>query len=66
MAIRMRAHRRAPNQRDLNMVFQNYALFPHYQVFDNVAYGLKVRKTPAAETHERVIVPSAMRPWLRC
>ena len=44
-----------PNQRDLNTVFQKYALFPLYQVFDNVAYGLKVRKTPAAETHERVI-----------
>lgn len=44
-----------PNQRDLNTMFQNYALFPNYQVFDNAAYGLKVRKTPAAETHERVI-----------
>ena len=44
-----------PNHRDLNTVFQNYALFPHYQVFDNVAYGLKVRKTPAAEIHERVM-----------
>lgn len=44
-----------PNRRDVNTVFQNYALFPHYKVFDNVAYGLKVRKTPAAETQERVM-----------
>lgn len=43
-----------PNHRDVNTVFQNYALFPHYSVFDNVAYGLRVRKTPAAETHDRV------------
>ncbi len=33
-----------PNQRDTAMVFQSYALFPHYNVFDNVAYGLKLRK----------------------
>jgi ABC-type Fe3+/spermidine/putrescine transport system ATPase subunit len=36
------------------MVFQNYALFPHLDVFENVAYGLKVRKRPAAEIAERV------------
>ena len=33
-----------PNKRDTAMVFQSYALFPHYNVFDNVAYGLKLRK----------------------
>lgn len=35
-----------PNKRDTAMVFQSYALFPHYNVFDNVAYGLKLRKMP--------------------
>ena len=43
-----------PNKRDTAMVFQSYALFPHYNVFDNVAYGLKLRKVPAAEIKERV------------
>ncbi len=43
-----------PNKRDTAMVFQSYALFPHYNVFDNVAYGLKLRKIPRAEIHERV------------
>ncbi|MGN0763924.1 MAG: ABC transporter ATP-binding protein, partial [Aristaeellaceae bacterium] len=35
-----------PNKRDTAMVFQSYALFPHYNVYDNVAYGLKLRKVP--------------------
>ena len=43
-----------PNKRDTAMVFQSYALFPHYNVFDNVAYGLKLRKVPAGEIRERV------------
>ena len=43
-----------PNKRDTAMVFQSYALFPHYNVFDNVAYGLKLRKVPKAEIEERV------------
>ena len=43
-----------PNKRDTAMVFQSYALFPHYNVFDNVAYGLKLRKVPKAEIQERV------------
>ena len=43
-----------PNKRDTAMVFQSYALLPHYNVFDNVAYGLKLRKVPAAEIKERV------------
>ena len=43
-----------PNRRPVNMVFQSYAVFPHMSVFDNVAYGLKVTGTPAAERRERV------------
>ena len=43
-----------PNKRDTAMVFQSYALFPHYNVFDNVAYGLKLRKVPKNEIQERV------------
>ena len=43
-----------PNKRDTAMVFQSYALFPHYNVFDNVAYGLKLRKVPKEEIRERV------------
>ena len=35
-----------PNKRDTAMVFQSYALLPHYNIFDNVAYGLKIRKVP--------------------
>ena len=44
-----------PNKRDTAMVFQSYALLPHYNVFDNVAYGLKLRKVPKDEIHERVM-----------
>jgi iron(III) transport system ATP-binding protein len=43
-----------PNKRDTAMVFQSYALFPHYNVYDNIAYGLKLRKVPKAELDERV------------
>ena len=43
-----------PNKRDTAMVFQSYALFPHYNVFDNVAYGLRLRKTPKGEIQQRV------------
>ena len=39
-----------PNKRDTAMVFQSYALLPHYNVFDNVAYGLKLRKVPKDES----------------
>ena len=35
-----------PNQRNVNTVFQNYALFPHMNVVDNIGYGLKLKKTP--------------------
>ena len=44
-----------PNKRDTAMVFQSYALFPHYNVFDNVAYGLKLRKLPKEEIHKKVM-----------
>ncbi|MCR5732262.1 MAG: ABC transporter ATP-binding protein [Sphaerochaetaceae bacterium] len=44
-----------PNKRDTAMVFQSYALLPHYNVFDNVAYGLKLRKLPADEIKEKVL-----------
>ena len=42
-----------PGDRDIAMVFQNYALFPHMNVFDNVTYGLKINKLPKAEINER-------------
>ena len=44
----------APKDRDIAMVFQSYALYPHLSVFDNLAFGLKLRKTPKAEIKERV------------
>ncbi|KAB0268694.1 sn-glycerol-3-phosphate import ATP-binding protein UgpC [Microvirga brassicacearum] len=43
-----------PAERDIAMVFQNYALYPHMSVYDNMAYGLKNRKTPKAEIEKRV------------
>src|SRR4030042_799209 len=44
----------APKDRDIAMVFQNYALYPHMTVFDNMAFGLKIRKYPKAEINQRV------------
>ncbi|WP_141433104.1 ABC transporter ATP-binding protein [Bacillus sp. 03113] len=44
----------APKDRDIAMVFQNYALYPHMTVFDNMAFGLKLRKFPKKEIKERV------------
>lgn len=43
-----------PNKRSVNTVFQNYALFPHMSVEENVAYGLKIKKVPKAEIAEKV------------
>ncbi len=46
--------KKEPYQRDVNTVFQNYALFPNMNVFDNIAYGLRVKKVPKDEIKERV------------
>ncbi|MBP8640214.1 MAG: sn-glycerol-3-phosphate ABC transporter ATP-binding protein UgpC [Oscillospiraceae bacterium] len=43
-----------PKDRDIAMVFQNYALYPHMTVFENMSFGLKIRKTPRAEIKRRV------------
>lgn len=43
-----------PKDRDIAMVFQNYALYPHMTVYDNMAFGLKIRKRPKAEIRSRV------------
>ncbi|HMN20317.1 MAG TPA: sn-glycerol-3-phosphate ABC transporter ATP-binding protein UgpC [Ottowia sp.] len=43
-----------PAERDIAMVFQNYALYPHMSVFDNMAYGLKIKKVPIDEIRQRV------------
>ena len=43
-----------PSERDIAMVFQNYALYPHMSVFDNMAYGLKIAKVPVDEIKTRV------------
>ncbi len=44
-----------PFERNVNTVFQTYALFPHKTIFDNIAYGLKMKKVPKAEIKERVL-----------
>src|SRR5688500_11401613 len=43
-----------PKNRDIAMVFQNYALYPHMSVYKNMAFGLKLRKMPKAQIHQRV------------
>lgn len=50
----------APKDRDIAMVFQNYALYPHMSVYENMAFGLKLRKTPKAEIEKRVREASAI------
>jgi sn-glycerol 3-phosphate transport system ATP-binding protein len=49
-----RVNEEEPMARDIAMVFQSYALYPHMSVFDNMAYGLKIAKTPRAEIEDRV------------
>jgi len=44
-----------PHRRETGMVFQNYALFPHLSVYDNVAYGLRARKVPRDEMADRIV-----------
>ena len=44
----------APKDRDIAMVFQSYALYPHMSVYDNLSFGLKLRHTPKAEIDKRV------------
>ena len=56
-AIRLRGDRlddKPPHRRDVGLVFQNYALFPHLSVFDNIAFGLRLRRIGRAEIAERV------------
>ncbi|MBM4345824.1 MAG: sn-glycerol-3-phosphate ABC transporter ATP-binding protein UgpC [Deltaproteobacteria bacterium] len=50
----------APRDRDIAMVFQSYALYPHMTVYDNMAFGLTLRKVPKAEIAERVQAAAAM------
>src|SRR5438270_7712773 len=47
-------NRLEPTERDIAMVFQNYALYPHMSVYDNMAYGLRNLKTPKPEIEARV------------
>ena len=49
-----------PKDRDIAMVFQNYALYPHMTVYENMAFGLKLRKYPKAEIHKRVMEAAAI------
>jgi len=49
-----------PRERDIAMVFQNYALYPYMTVYDNIAFGLRARKTPPAEVDAKVRVAAKM------
>src|SRR5690348_8828101 len=50
----------APKDRDIAMVFQNYALYPHMSVFDNMAFALQLRRVPPAEVAARVRAAAAL------
>jgi spermidine/putrescine ABC transporter ATP-binding subunit len=49
-----RIDRQPPNRRNIGLVFQSYALFPHLTIFENVAFGLRLRRLPSAEIKQRV------------
>src|SRR5205823_13855684 len=49
-----RVNKKAPRDRNLAMVFQNYALYPHLTVFENIAFPLRLRKAPESEVRQRV------------
>lgn len=49
-----------PKDRDIAMMFQSYALYPHMTAYDNIAFGLKMRKTPRAEIEQRVLEAARM------
>ena len=55
-----RVNEEEPMARDIAMVFQNYALYPHMSVFDNMAYGLKIARVPRAEIEARVAQAARM------
>ncbi|NNU80125.1 sn-glycerol-3-phosphate ABC transporter ATP-binding protein UgpC [Halovulum dunhuangense] len=55
-----RVNDKEPMDRDIAMVFQNYALYPHMSVYENMAYGLKIAKTPRAEIEARVTQAARM------
>ncbi|AVO38033.1 sn-glycerol-3-phosphate ABC transporter ATP-binding protein UgpC [Pukyongiella litopenaei] len=55
-----RVNETEPMDRDIAMVFQNYALYPHMSVFDNMAYGLKIARVPKAEIADRVATAAKM------
>src|SRR5213080_74725 len=50
----VRVNKKAPRDRNLAMVFQNYALYPHLTVFENIAFPLRLRKAPESEVRQRV------------
>lgn len=50
----------SPKDRDISMVFQNYALYPHMSVYDNMAFGLQLRKVPKAEIDQKVRKAAAL------
>ena len=56
----LRVNEAEPMDRDIAMVFQNYALYPHMSVYDNMAYGLKIAGTPKTEIADRVAVAAKM------
>ena len=52
-----------PKDRDIAMVFQNYALYPHMTVYDNMAFGLKLRHLPKPEIKKRVMMQRKSSIW---